>query len=515
MGMGLASDTRATIAALLAHVAPEPLPAEQAIGLLQDVQWTDVAELGRLAYHALTGVDPGDGDPATPGEVQAGFPPFAAEVLMRAILGPDHRRPTAQALLIVLDTVPTASWPTAGRPFVTLPETPAEPVAVEEAEPAGPAEAEPEADPQAEPQADVAPSVEDGPPSESAPESSPESSAGPEIDTTPPAPVGRAALHAEFRSMLTPSREVPRFDPLSAPLPDVLGDPLRRRMGDPLTDPWQDDEDGGVPADQAVEPVETEPEFVEAEPVETEPESVVALEPPPAEEPIDQPHPEPTDEGAQEPIAEPVPEHVEDQADQAEEPEPVSALAEELEPATEPAEVVQVVQDTDPAAPRGMHEEFRNLVDPSFRPAATPSAPARNAPVAAVDPIERLEAFEARSGSSPSTEASAGAARDELSDAAVPRRTDRRSDRRPDRPSDPAGQGSRRRAVESRETDDDTGAGDRQQTLLLVALLVVIIVLGIVFATSRGESDADGSDDAPTSPQGASLVLDQPVDDRA
>ncbi|WP_222430427.1 hypothetical protein, partial [Nocardioides sp. J9] len=120
MDMGTTSPARAHLQALIAAAAPDPLPAEQALPLLAQLGETDTEALGRIAYHALTGTEPGDGEPRAPREVVDGFPPFASEVLVRAIAGPDERRPTPQALLIVLDTVPKGSWPSAGRPFVTL-----------------------------------------------------------------------------------------------------------------------------------------------------------------------------------------------------------------------------------------------------------------------------------------------------------------------------------------------------------------------------------------------------------
>ncbi|GAA3654794.1 hypothetical protein GCM10022237_13390 [Nocardioides ginsengisoli] len=161
------ADARAQLLDLLAAAAPEPLPPDQAIGLLVRVDEDDVEALGRLAYRALTGAEPG-AEPAAPAAVLPGFPPFASEVIARAIVGPDHLRPTPQALLVVLETIDAAAWPTAGRPHVTLPDTPApEPVA-------------------------------------SAPVS--------EHDE-------------EFRSLLIPSREVPRFEPLTAADPEPAPEP--------------------------------------------------------------------------------------------------------------------------------------------------------------------------------------------------------------------------------------------------------------------------------------------------
>jgi hypothetical protein len=165
MDMGVRPDARALLTALIAAAAPEPVPADQAIALLSRVDEPDAAVLGRLAYHALTGIDPGPLiDPPPPADVVPGFPSFASEVIQRAITGPDHRRPTARALVIVLETTGSASWPTAGRPHVGIRE-------------------------------DVLVAAD---------------------DRTDPRDTlraqERAREHAEFRSMLTPAREVPLVD---------------------------------------------------------------------------------------------------------------------------------------------------------------------------------------------------------------------------------------------------------------------------------------------------------------
>lgn len=303
MDMGQPSDERAQLDALISAAAPDPLPAGQALPLLQQSGEKDAAVLGRLAYHALTGVDPGEGDPPPPGEVAPGFPPFAAEVLMRAICGPDHRRPTAQALLIVLDTVPLASWPGADRPFVTLGE--AAPAAVADVAPATVET----------PVVDRAPATVETPVvAEPEPEVEPEPAVEVEVDEEveerAPEPSVAAIHHDEFRSLLTPSRAVPRFDPLN----------------DPLTDPWDPDTGEIARIDLDLVTGTTEPE-----PVVEEPDAIEADVEPVEPEPVE-PDPEPVDE-----VIEPVDEVVE-QADQP------------------------IVDD----GPRGMHDEFRNFVSPKF-----------------------------------------------------------------------------------------------------------------------------------------------------
>ncbi|UUW91838.1 hypothetical protein [Pimelobacter simplex] len=217
MTLGLPpEDERALLSALIAAAAPDAVPAEQAIPLLCRVDETDVAALAQLAYHALTGVEPGTPEPAAPADLDPGFPPFASEVLVRAIVGPDHRRPTPQALLVVLEMIGADQWPSHGRPHVVL--APPEP------------EPEPEAEPEPEPEPEVVAVV------------------------TKPAP-------EEFRSLLLPSRDVPRFDPLTDPLPDLRDDPVVVAPPVALV-PEPEPE----PAPVEPEPVEPEPEPVEPEP---------------------------------------------------------------------------------------------------------------------------------------------------------------------------------------------------------------------------------------------------------
>ncbi|MDQ6525799.1 hypothetical protein RB608_19440 [Nocardioides sp. LHD-245] len=186
MDMGVHPDERALLEALIAAAAPDPLPADQAIPLLCRVEETEVADLGRLAYRALTGVDPGTaGTPPSPAELVPGFPSFAAEVIQRAIAGPEERRPTIQGLLVVLETVGPALWPTSGRPHVVI--------------------------------------GEDGPVPADDPAASDDLARAEE----------RQRVHAEFRSLLIPTREVPRFDPLFDTLSDPLGDPVPEDDAEP------------------------------------------------------------------------------------------------------------------------------------------------------------------------------------------------------------------------------------------------------------------------------------------
>lgn len=203
LGLPPDEDDRALLTALIAAAAPDAVPADQAIPLLCRIDETDVVALARLAYHALTGVEPGPGtpEPAAPTDLQPGFPPFASEVLVRAIVGPDHRRPTPQALLVVLELVGAGNWPTSGRPHVVL------------------------AEPEPEPVVEVEVEVE-------------------------PEPVAAKPAPEEFRSLLLPTRAVPRFDPLTDPLPD------RGDAPEPEPDPEPDPEPGPTEPDPEPEPIE-------------------------------------------------------------------------------------------------------------------------------------------------------------------------------------------------------------------------------------------------------------------
>lgn len=428
MDMGQPSNERAQLDALISAAAPDPLPAGQALPLLQRTGEKDAAVLGRLAYHALTGVEPGE-DPRPPGEVAPGFPPFAAEVLMRAICGPDHRRPTAQALLIVLDTVPLASWPGADRPFVTLGEDAPESTAEDAVE------ATPEATVEATPE--VAVEVE--------PEVEPEVEVDEEVEELAPAPAVAATIrHDEFRSLLTPSRAVPRLDPLNDPLTD------------PLTDPWNPDTGEIAPIDLTrIAGVPAEP-AVEAGTAATPEVEPVAEPDPEAEAAVDEPEPE---------VVEPEPES------QVVEPEPVD--------------------DGDGA--RGMHDEFRNFVSPSF--AVPHFEPLEGKLPAGSDRVRRRRGRASSQDAEPEKAQKPGKAQKPAKkpkpakESKAPKPPKVRAERTP---------------VAHASSDDD-----RRQTLLLVAVILVLIVLGVVWATQDGgEKTGDGAG----SPQGASRSTSQPVD---
>lgn len=418
MDMGQPSNERARLDALISAAAPDPLPAGQALPLLQQSGEKDAAVLGRLAYQALTGVDPGE-DPSPPGDIVPGFPPFAAEVLMRAIVGPDHRRPTTQALLIVLDTVPLASWPSADRPFVSLDHaaTDTAPETVEA--PAVDSMPAPAAEPVvgAEPETEVEVGVE----------------VDEEVEERAPEPAVAAIHQDEFRSLLTPSRPVPRFDPLT----------------DPLTDPWNSDADDLAPID------------------------LVRISAVPAE---------PSVEAEAEAVEEPAVEEVE--------PEPVM---DEVEPelVTEPDQVVEEVEEAapavetdDPDSPRGMHDEFRNFVSPSF--AVPRFEPLEGTLPAGSDRVRRRRTR----GSSRDAEPEAPAKAEKPAKEPKPTQEPKAAKERPERT-----------PVANASSDDD-----RRQTLLLVGVILVLILLGVVYAATR-----DGDDKGGVDPQGASRSTVQPA----
>lgn len=448
MDMGQPSNERARLDALISAAAPDPVPAAQALPLLQQSGEQDAAVLGRLAYHALTGTDPGAGDPPPPGEVVPGFPPFAAEVLMRAICGPDHRRPTAQALLIVLDTVPLASWPGADRPAVTLGEDAAE--AVEAVEAVAAAEAAVE-----EPPATVeAPAAEPGPEVEVAaePEAEPEDGEG----VGQPAPA--AIHHDEFRSLLTPSRPVPRFDPLT----------------DPLTDPWDPDTGEIARIDLSLVTGTTATEPTSDEPASVGPEVVAeAVEP----EPV--PEPDAVVEDVAESVDEPA-EPVEDAAEQ-----PVTEPVAEPPVAEEPVAEEPVTDD----GARGMHDEFRNFVSPSF--AVPHFEPLEGTLPAGSDRVRRRRSR--TSSRAAETEKPAKSPK-------PPKATKAPKAEKPPKPPKEPKARAEHPPVANASSDDD-----RRQTLLLVGVLLVLIVLGIVWVAS-GNNEEQGADD----PQGASRSIAQP-----
>lgn len=165
---------RTTLLHLLDAAGPAPLPAAQAIPLLQRLHEPDAAVFGALAYRALTGVEPG-ATPRPAAEIVAGFPPFASEVLQRAVTGAAERPPTPAALLIVLETVPAGSWPALPEAMLTEAR-----VEVDGPQPA------PEAEPIPEPEPVVAP----------------------------------RGMHEEFRDLVDAKFDVPRFEPLEGSVPE-------------------------------------------------------------------------------------------------------------------------------------------------------------------------------------------------------------------------------------------------------------------------------------------------------
>ncbi|WP_377324864.1 hypothetical protein ACFJIY_08080 [Pimelobacter simplex] len=251
LGLPPEEDDRALLTALIAAAAPDAVPADQAIPLLCRIDETDVVALARLAYHALTGVEPGPGtpEPAAPTDLEPGFPPFASEVLVRAIVGPDHRRPTPQALLVVLELVGAGNWPTSGRPHVVLAEP--EPVVEVEPEPVAAKPAPEEfrslllptrAVPRFDPLTDPLPGLVDTPEPEPDPEPEPIEPEPTDPEPTEPEPADDTARHVdptarpvqdEFRQIVAPTYEVPHFAPLegAGPMPGLGGPERRRRSG--------------------------------------------------------------------------------------------------------------------------------------------------------------------------------------------------------------------------------------------------------------------------------------------
>lgn len=178
------TDPRDALLALL-DAAPGPVPAEHVLPLLRRLQGEDVESLARLAYRALTGVEPAPGERLQrPTELVSGFPLFVSEVLSRAIEGPDERRPTPQALLVVLDTVAAS------------PGSAPAPDHVAEASVEGAVEA----------------SVEEEEPRRSRGE--------------------RATLNHDFHAMIAPGHAIPRFEPLegAGELPGFTQDDSRKRV---------------------------------------------------------------------------------------------------------------------------------------------------------------------------------------------------------------------------------------------------------------------------------------------
>lgn len=87
-----------------------PTPAAQVAAWLRATGVDDVHELATVAYAALTGVDPVS-PPVPPRELVPGFPALVDAALMRALTAQPEGRPTAQALLALLEKTPARSWP--------------------------------------------------------------------------------------------------------------------------------------------------------------------------------------------------------------------------------------------------------------------------------------------------------------------------------------------------------------------------------------------------------------------
>lgn len=127
---GAIAPPRALIAlSELVAAAGGPLAPSRALPLLRELAdelgdgADDAFGFGMVAYHALTGCDPfpdGGHRPRPVTDALPGFPPFAAEVVMRAV-GPDpDRRPSPASLITVLEVQPCAAWPIAD-PAATAP----------------------------------------------------------------------------------------------------------------------------------------------------------------------------------------------------------------------------------------------------------------------------------------------------------------------------------------------------------------------------------------------------------
>ncbi|HWI43598.1 MAG TPA: hypothetical protein VNS81_08240 [Nocardioides sp.] len=229
MDQGAFDDARAELLALAADAAPHPVPAEQVVALLKETGSADPEALGRLAYHALTGVDPGPAGQAAerPSDVLPGFPTFASEVLARAVNGPEDRRPTAAALLMVLQTTPQATWPSRAVATETAPETDEDVEDVEAVEAVeAPDTAEDVEAPdttEADPVAGVEAVADEG-------VAEPEPQAAGTTARRDPADPESRQLHDDFRRVVAPVHAVPRFEPLegAGELPVVSHDIERR-----------------------------------------------------------------------------------------------------------------------------------------------------------------------------------------------------------------------------------------------------------------------------------------------
>lgn len=463
MDMGPRTDERAALEAMIEAAAPGPVPAEHALALLRRLEEMDPATLGRLAYHALTGIDPGDGDPEPPSVVAPGFPPFAAEVLMRAICGPDQRRPTTQALLIVLDTVPPASWPA---PRVAAPEVVPEP----ESEPEQATEPEPASELESEPE----------------PDTEPEAAAA----AAPPTHASRDEMHDEFRSLLNPTRPVPRFEPPTDPLSDPLDDPL--------TAPWEPDA------------AQTEPERLASE---SSSES--------AQEETDEESG--ADAGIEGPLSEAAPSKTEptDGADSD------SGMHDEFRAFVSPSFAVPRFEPLEGELPVGSERVRRRrggrpsrrdrrrraeeTQEPAVEPAVEPETLIEETP--AEEPTPEMPEVEEPPVETPEIDQTDQT--DEINEINESDESDESAEATDasETPAEPSARrrgrlGRKDRGPRERHTVAHSASdGDRMQTLILVAVILVLIVLGVVYAASR---DAESTDD-PAAPQGANRSMSQPA----
>lgn len=115
---------------------PAYFPPEVSSGEDEATVESDAYSFAVMAYEVLTGTRPIDAPdavslitahwtqpPRPVTEALPGFPPSAAEVLMRALAKSPAGRPLPHEQVAALETVPAEAWPTAARPDVPVPET--------------------------------------------------------------------------------------------------------------------------------------------------------------------------------------------------------------------------------------------------------------------------------------------------------------------------------------------------------------------------------------------------------
>ena len=436
--------------------APARLPAGEAIAVLRELDETDPETLGRLAYQMLTGVEAAPEGPVAPAALVPGFPPFASEVLMRAIAGPEERRPTTKTLLIVLETVPAATWPQ-----------------VTTAAAAEPAALAMVAEPDEQPSASLAPSA----PADAPADDLADPLTGP-ADPTPVTP-DRGGHNEAFRDLLRPSAEVPKFDPLTAP--------------------WDADSDGPVLDGPVLdEPAPEQPAPDEPARSEASGPAAAGAVTPSAAAPAAQSPASP---------ARPLSSRLADARQRAEE-EP-RGMHEEFRGLVAVPDAEASVPEPAGPEPDGMHAEFRGLVAVDTDRSTTPPEPV-TLPVRATPGRRDQDA-----GADPAVHPSVAAAvqrdlHDEFRGLVAPPRPVPHIDPIDDGDKLPDPGIRRRRSSSSRKrsvtTYDDES--DRRSVLIMVAIVLALVVLGIVYATTRGSSDDGGAGDG-RSPdgQGASLSI--------